>query len=775
MAFPSGPSGRSFSLKTKTEPPTPSRRKRMHSQDADIDLDSGRKANLYDAGQHIHEIAVETFFKDFLPPVRNSIQPSVVMGFLKQSGTLTDEGWKDFPIPKTQKRVHENICYEKVKKIVTAIAAAAQRADNGAQPWVVRFEPHETPKASFQPNTCQPDCTISLRLRDGEPWWDYIAVTGEFKKEDRKTKDHNSNIAQLIWDMNQTMRNDPSRRFTFGYSIENTDVRLWRCDRSDIVISGVIDFVHEYPKVVHFFLSFLFAEPDQLGWDPTMERIGNTNNFFITVGEQKEMERRFRTTELLSYAPADALRGRGTRVWKSEEVDANGNILDPGPFALKDTWIDSSRTKEGEILETVRGFGSTAKERQMMEKGTLSVRCHGHVYINGRKDLTLREDKQKDDANHTLFEMKQEKRTAGSKRVKAYQNRIDKGSPVDTPPPPTERIPQYNQKVHYRIVYAEVGTPLHCVKSANAAYKAICQVLQVLQVMHTNGWVHRDISTTNILIVDGHAKLGDFEYAKRCDKEDAHKIRTANVLFTPVEIAVHELCFSPPPQPKSFDSVFKRRATNRQADSDSDSDTISDIDTGLASGDDTDAGDNSDSGDDDVGSGDDSGSGRSTNSSTSNGDTEPPVRFILQYTPAHDVESLFWIAVYFVVNRKVIRVGGKKVRRSRRLEEAQEKLAHSLFSDESANARSSALSNAGKFHQDLASCVHSSLARVVKVLSMIRGSLYDAYSHAQSNMNTADWFVMGDEVHNATMPLFFEAVDNLKTTGDVEVDRYGPR
>lgn len=94
------------------------------------------------------------------------------------------------------------------------------------------------------------------------------------------------NIEQLLWDMNQILRNDPSRRFSVGYSIENTSMRIWRCDRSDIVSSEEFDFKkvryvtvlrkianehqQDYMRVIQFFLSVLYADDEQLGCDPTM-------------------------------------------------------------------------------------------------------------------------------------------------------------------------------------------------------------------------------------------------------------------------------------------------------------------------------------------------------------------------------------------------------------------------------------------------------------------------------------------------------------------------
>ena len=48
--------------------------------------------------------------------------------------------------------------------------------------------------------------------------------------------------------------------------------------------------------------------------------------------------------------------------------------------------------------------------------------------------------------------------------------------------------------------------------------------------MHKCGWVHRDISSGNILIVDGVVKIGDLEYAKRMDDDTSHAGRSVRVL-----------------------------------------------------------------------------------------------------------------------------------------------------------------------------------------------------------------------------------------------------
>ena len=44
--------------------------------------------------------------------------------------------------------------------------------------------------------------------------------------------------------------------------------------------------------------------------------------------------------------------------------------------------------------------------------------------------------------------------------------------------------------------------------------------------MHKYGWVHRDVSSGNILVVDGVVKISDLEYAKKMEDETSHNGRS---------------------------------------------------------------------------------------------------------------------------------------------------------------------------------------------------------------------------------------------------------
>ena len=55
-------------------------------------------------------------------------------------------------------------------------------------------------------------------------------------------------------------------------------------------------------------------------------------------------------------------------------------------------------------------------------------------------------------------------------------------------------------------------------------------ILIGLRALHTCGWVHRDISTGNILITPDGPKIVDLEFAKRVDDtSEIHERRTVCV------------------------------------------------------------------------------------------------------------------------------------------------------------------------------------------------------------------------------------------------------
>lgn len=65
--------------------------------------------------------------------------------------------------------------------------------------------------------------------------------------------------------------------------------------------------------------------------------------------------------------------------------------------------------------------------------------------------------------------------------------------------------------------------------------------LAVTRVLHEHGWIHRDLSRGNVLVDrEGHARLIDFEFAKKCaslDDPEFQAVRTKKV-YTAVRPAL---------------------------------------------------------------------------------------------------------------------------------------------------------------------------------------------------------------------------------------------
>ena len=51
------------------------------------------------------------------------------------------------------------------------------------------------------------------------------------------------NRIKMLWSLAYILREDPRRRFVFGFTIEDVSMRLWFCSRSDVFVSKPFDFM----------------------------------------------------------------------------------------------------------------------------------------------------------------------------------------------------------------------------------------------------------------------------------------------------------------------------------------------------------------------------------------------------------------------------------------------------------------------------------------------------------------------------------------------------
>lgn len=100
-----------------------------------------------------------------------------------------------------------------------------------------------------------------------------------------------------------------------------------------------------------------------------------------------------------------------------------------------------------------------------------------------------------------------------------------------------------HHRIHFRLVFKEVCKPIYELQNLAAVFKILQDVHKALQFLHSVGWVHRDISTGNILCAGAMGKLADLEYAKCMNSNITHEVRTGTLDFMACEVEVQNCLF----------------------------------------------------------------------------------------------------------------------------------------------------------------------------------------------------------------------------------------
>lgn len=230
-------------------------------------------------------------------------------------------------------------------------------------------------------------------------------------------------------------------------------------------------------SLVRFFLSFLYAGEDLLGWDPTMRivRDAKTREIQYVVAVQAPTDadpqtprtEYYRTGRVISNFATTYLRGRGTRVWEVTRCTKIG-----GPYRgqtqkmiLKDCWVDTDRDQEGAILGRVLEDAKAMGKWAEMKAFLLTVKIHGDVRVDGgRRDETPKRDPLGVPPKDQWFDLIQVSEDAAQRAEAGRQSQQSDlhgtyQSVYDYVQPPRSPV-LYHSKVHYRIVFQEVCTVL---------------------------------------------------------------------------------------------------------------------------------------------------------------------------------------------------------------------------------------------------------------------------------------------------------------------------
>ncbi|KAJ7094079.1 hypothetical protein B0H15DRAFT_971330, partial [Mycena belliarum] len=282
------------------------------------------------------------------------------------------------------------------------------------------------------------------------------------------------NQQYIIWDCENVLREDSRRRFTFGITLDTNDVRIWFFSRSHNVVSEPHKLDSEPGILIRLFLSIASATPESLGYDPTTSYFvdgAGAIQYKLTLNDVVYV-----TKQLLADNRAEEISGRATRVWEAYREDDPEQIS----VVIKDLWTSIGAVQEGAQLEELH-----EKLRALVDPGTprppsdyfLTLVDHGFVPVAGGAD------------DNTVD-------------VMMHGHTFSVGSANHGP------------RKHYRIVFKELGVAIIEMDSIADVMRALADATRALSLLHRLGFVHRDVSSGNILLVDGVGKLSDLEYLK---------------------------------------------------------------------------------------------------------------------------------------------------------------------------------------------------------------------------------------------------------------------
>ncbi|KAI0086022.1 hypothetical protein BDY19DRAFT_996208 [Irpex rosettiformis] len=637
-------------------------------------VEQGRDALIGDLGSSIHQAPLEWFKSNILPPLPLGLHLPSVLRTLKTDGHITKEGdWSAFIGNPANSTLHEDLVYAPFATVATAIGkVAADKLPDTQQTVAFRCNPHLVPVSNLRENRSRPDGygvytaheNYQPQEDDSAIRWEFIVAPGEKKKNENNT-DYNDNVRKILWSFSHIMRDDHRRRFVIGYTIENMTMRLWFCSRKDIIVTRPFDFFQDHTTLAHFFLSQMYAKRHQLGYDTTIRppsdvqlRVKNQWDIMVhyvdddeegagagskrkrTRSRTRKQEITFRTTDLISSIGAEGVRGRGTRVWQGQTL-VNGQMQpDSDEMVMKEYWVDSDRMREAEIRRRILKDAATEEDRELLKRHLLTPLYSGDVVVDGKLDTTDRLRNHATISEGDGFEMipliRDSKQPNPDHLVMEADKKAPQGSGAILPwAVSVPRVVILDDKSHHRIIFKEKGVTIEHLTTVSQVLHAAVQALNALATMHKCGWVHRDVSSGNILLVDGFAKISDLEYAKSMKDNSSHSERSGTALFMSIEAGYHAYKFGGAGTNKSaFGSVTGGGPVRR---------------TFLVAHPIT-------------GKGKKGGSKAWGSADKPKATSIPP---IFRYNPLHDIESVWWLLVYLLLYRSPVIDGDTSTRISK--------------------------------------------------------------------------------------------------------------
>ncbi|KAF9078836.1 hypothetical protein BDP27DRAFT_1441204 [Rhodocollybia butyracea] len=574
----------------KTNPPnTPARGKETSSSAfrSSSNVKAKRDSVIKTLPTMIPEVSVADFCTHILPPLPEALKRrklGQVLTTLKHDQKWKDRGWSAFPQEPAARSEHETIVFRPMADIFRDVVNAGIKHGGSAleQTFNIAMQPYAAQDSDLGPGS-RPDIIferLSLKSthagntkgkgkarqsampEERDAANSYLVYHHTVPLQAKKVNTPGTaddDTVKLVYDMSTILRLDPCRRFTFGITVENCDMRIWLLSRAALVKSKPFNFMKEPEVLIHLLLSFAFASPSKMGWDPTI------NFSHVDEGRRQytiEVEGKVYTTiSIILDSSADSPFGRGTRIWKVK--DREGKIR-----VLKDLWLEWDRVPEHEILQRIIDDIKNLDDpeahdmAEIVRERTLTPLAFCKVAVDDAVDDTKNVMMGGFDlAGQTVIDLvtaptpaSGSRQSVGpslpSDRDHASQSLTSESTTLPTSTrshlPPRQALareqPVYSRRYHYRIVFEQYATTIYNERNLGNIINGLADVVLALQCIHQAGWVHRDISGGNLYWCPEQdtGLLGDFEYSRKVtDETTHHQVRTGTPFFMASEALCH--------------------------------------------------------------------------------------------------------------------------------------------------------------------------------------------------------------------------------------------
>jgi hypothetical protein len=285
----------------------------------------------------------------------------------------------------------------------------------------------------------------------------------ELKKTKAEARDADLCLAKQV---SKLFRTQPTRSFVVGLTLCGSSMRLWQFDRAGAIGSELLDINEtnqNLSKFLTLILLFVSANKQVLGFDPT---------FIDTEAQVGTKTRKVQMIQVSTKSgPQDfiidrqifrarGICGRGTTCWQAH-LSGDKHTK----FLIKDSWQPADGKPEGEML------------RKVTEKEVPHVaRYHHHEDVKVASQIVDLKSYVRADLDFESCEKIQV---------------TDEWS---------EESLEFSNRVHRRLILRDVGQPIWKVKGPAKLLEAFESCIKGHQGLVRAGYLHRDISISNLMI-----------------------------------------------------------------------------------------------------------------------------------------------------------------------------------------------------------------------------------------------------------------------------------